>query len=98
MSNVYIQDELEEMYDKAEANAKERRKRLNYQRNVAAFVDFASNLVSTIARERGKLPTSRIKEFKGAFKVYSSPNRDYKGNILGSMFRARFTPGASRGK
>ncbi len=98
MANVYIEDELEEIYNKATARAIARRKRLDYQRNVAAFVDFASNLVSTLAREKEKIPSSRAKVLKGAFNLDKSPIRDYKGAIVGNLFRERFTPSTRRGK
>lgn len=96
MSNRYVDNELRQMLDSAMERERERLKKASHRRNVAAMVDFASNLISLVGRSKGvrAMPVTNIqsqyhKSYGAALERYNKAMRDYKGIIAGDLFRQR---------
>ena len=83
MSNIYIEKELQEMYNNASMREKERQR---HKRNVAAIADFASNLITILGRTKGNKPHRNNNKI---FKKYKTAVTDYKGTIAGDLFRTK---------
>ena len=90
---MYINKELERMFENVAEREKKRCELLKHRRNVAAIVDFASSVL------RSKKPASQS---HGAdcdsyvLKCHCSPIRDYKGTVACEMFRKRFSLGKNK--
>ena len=96
MSNSVFEDELKRRLESAMVRENERLQQARQRRNVAAMVDFASNLLSLVGREKGVryLPVTNSMALHGnaynaALQRYNESLNDYKGVIAGNMLRER---------
>ena len=96
MANVYFENELKRRLDSAMAREKERLQSAKHRRNVAAMVDFTSNLLSLVGREKGAryMPVTNSLaqhggEYAKALQRYNGMLNDYKGVIAGNLLRER---------
>ena len=96
MSNSVFEDELKRRLESATVRENERLQQARQRRNVAAMVDFASNLLSLVGREKGVryLPVTNSVALHGnaynaALQRYNESLNDYKGVIAGNMLRER---------
>ena len=92
MDNAYFKEQLKVMSEGASKRYAEQRKAEKHKRNVAALVDFTSNLFSVLGNSGASSIFSPSRKYNGSFNRYSSSLRDYKGAIAGNMFRTRFAP------
>lgn len=90
MENEYIKKELEQIYSGVSRRREERNEKLKLQRNVAAIVDFVSNLYNVIGHSMATPSFKNSGNRNKSFNKYDSNMRDFKGSIAGDMFRARF--------
>ena len=96
MGNVYLETELQQRLDSAMKREKERLQQARHRRNVAAIVDFTSNLLSLAGRRNGVryLPVTNSlaqhgNEYSKALERYNGVLNDYKGVIAGNLLRER---------
>ena len=96
MNNMVFEDELKRRLDSAMAREKERLQQARHRRNVSAIVDFTSNLLSLVGREKGVryLPVTNSLAQHGnaydkALQRYNETMNDYKGVIAGNLLRER---------
>ena len=97
MNNAYIKEVLTSMSQGANKRYAEQWKAEKHRRNVAALVDFTSNLISVLGNSGVTSIFSPSRKHNGSFSRYNSSLRDYKGVIAGNMFRTRFAPGTGWG-
>lgn len=88
MENMIDYDNLISRLDKAKEDEETRFKEARRQRNVAAFVDFATNLLSLAAYNKGaryRIGTSHLSavqpQYLKAKENYNRVMNDYKGKI-----------------
>ena len=100
MSNPVFEDELKRRLDGAMAREKERLQQARHRRDVAAMVDFTSNLLSLVGRAKGVryMPVSNSLAQHGAayataLQRYGETMKDYKGVIAGNLLRERLAAG-----
>lgn len=96
MGNVYLETELKHRLDNAMAREKERLQQAKHRRNVAAMVDFTSNLLSLVGRRNGVryMPVTDSlaqygNDYSKAVQRYNCALNDYKGAIAGNYLRER---------
>lgn len=101
MENMIDYDNLIGRLDKAKEDEETRFKEARRQRNVAAFVDFATNLLSLAAYKKGaryRIGTSHLStaqpQYLKAKENYNRAMNDYKGkiaeiNLLKSLKKGR---------
>lgn len=96
MSNMDFHAELKERLDNAMAREKERLRQAKHRRNVAALVDFTSNLLSLVGRRYGVqyMPVTNSQAQYGnaynkALQRYNESLNDYKGVVAGNLLRER---------
>lgn len=95
MDNTIDYDYLKERLDNAKENEGKRLEEARRRRNVAAFTDFATNLLSLAAYMKGaryNVGTSHLSVqqplYSQAKENYARAIRDYKGRIAGtSLFK-----------
>ena len=96
MSNPVFEDELKRRLNSAMAREKERMQQARHRREVAAMVDFTSNLLSLMGRAKGvrHMPVTNSLAQHGAvydkaLQRYDETMKDYKGVIAGNLLRER---------
>lgn len=106
MENMIDYDNLIDRLDKAKEDEETRFKEARRQRNVAAFVDFATNLLSLAAYNKGaryRIGTSHLStaqpQYLKAKENYNIAMNDYKGkiaeiNLLKSIKNSQSAPSA----
>lgn len=92
MRNSYIKEELKRMAEGVSIRRSEQQRAERHRRNVAALVDFTSNLINVLGNSGVSSFNQPSKNHKGSFNRFNSSLRDYKGAIAGNMFRTRFAP------
>ena len=100
MSNPVFEDELKRRLNSAMAREKERMQQARHRRDVAAMVDFTSNLLSLMGRAKGvrHMPVTNSLAQHGAvydkaLQRYDETMKDYKGVIAGTLLREHFAAG-----
>lgn len=96
MNNVVFEDELKRRLERAMVREKERLLQARHRRNVAAMVDFASNLLSLAGRGKGVryMPVTNAlaqhgNAYSAALQRYNESLNDYRGEIAGNILRER---------
>lgn len=96
MGNRYVDKEIRQIMDNAIMREKERLQRANHQRNVAAIIDFTSNLMSLLGRRNGvrNMPVTALqptfnKSYADTRQRYDAMLRDYKGLVADELLRKR---------
>lgn len=96
MGNVYIDEGLRRAKQRVDERIRRERKATKQKQNVAAFVDFASNLFTSPGSSATGTLFPKSKVSSAAFNSFITFPKDYNGVVAGNMFRVRF-PSAQRG-
>ena len=96
MNNMCFDNELRRRLNNVMEREKERERLAKHRRNVAAMVDFTSNLLSLVGRGNGvrHLPAAvsvaqNNDTYDKVLKRYNDSLKDYKGELAGALLRKR---------
>lgn len=92
MSNVYVKKEMQGLCNRVSERRKRQRAKDECRRAVAAVLEFASNLFSMLGNAVGASTSLS----GNSFNKHDFTLKDFNGEIAGRMFRAKFSPTASK--
>ena len=96
MNNMCFDNELRRRLNNVMEREKERTQLAKHRRNVAAMVEFTSNLLSLVGRGNGvrhlpaAVPVAQNNDtYDKVLKRYNDSLKDYKGELAGALLRKR---------